>query len=74
MIHVFSLINLDAPSSRYDHKLDKKVEYDQNGVVNLRKLIESAPSLEAGNIKKIKEENNTYKQKYYSLQVNFYLN
>jgi hypothetical protein len=74
MIHVFCIVNLDAPSTRYDHKLDKKVEYDQNGVVNLRKLIESAPSLEAGSMKKIKDENNNYKQKYYSLQVNFYIN
>ena len=72
-IHVINNFYKDAPSIKYDHRLDKKVEYDQNGVVNLRKLTESLPSLEASNIKKINEENNTLKQKYFSLQVVFTL-
>jgi hypothetical protein len=49
--------------------MDKKIEYNQNGIVNLRKLTESLPSNEAGNLKEIKEERNAYKQKYFSLQV-----
>ena len=71
MTHVYIVLILDVPTNRYDRKLDKTVENDRNGVVNLRKLSEELPSKvsKTNDINKYIEEVSNYKQKNFILEV-----
>lgn len=64
---------LDSPSERYEHRLNKKINVDNNGVLNLRKLSEDSKVDETAKIKKLQHELDNIKTKYYSLKQDFEL-
>jgi hypothetical protein len=62
-----------APTERYDNRINKKVHYDQNGIINLRQLSEEHRSDETTKIKKLQHELDILKSKYFSLKQDFEL-
>lgn len=62
-----------APTERYDQRLNKKLSIEQNGVLNLRKLNEEMKSDESNKVKKLQNELDILKTKYFSLKQDFEL-
>ena len=62
-----------APPERFDQRLNKKINIEQNGIVNLRKLSEDYKSDDTSKVKKLQHELDVLKTKYYSLKQDFEL-
>jgi hypothetical protein len=62
-----------APTERYDKRVNKKIHYDQNGIINLRQLSEEHRSDETTKVKKLQHELDVLKSKYFSLKQDFEL-
>lgn len=71
MIHVKKVNNiLDAPTEKYDHRLNKKIIVDPSGIINLRKFTDDM-RYDDGHTKKIVNELETINDKYNHLKEEY---
>ena len=62
---------LATPTERYDSKIDNKINFDKNGLVNLKKITDESRVEDSLKLQKIQGELKSLKLNYQSLQVNY---
>lgn len=65
------IIILATPTERYDSKIDNKINFDKNGLVNLKKITDESRVEDSLKLQKIQGELKSLKLNYQSLQVNY---